>query len=291
MQTMAQVSVVTTVYQGEAYFDRARSSILEQTFSDFEWIIVEDGSTDQTPELLKKLEEENPRVNAFFPGRLGRAAALNFGVKQASADYIAIHDFDDISYPERLEKQVKHLESRPEVGVTGGYYIINNQIRNEQFIRRPPSNDQSIRRAFAQNIPFAHTLTMFRKRAWEDVNGYPLLDNLIDLGLWLDIANETNWQFSNLEETLGEHFVHNKSFWHRNFEYVDRQHDLAKLQQRAIEELQLPRWMYIYIAGRLLYPYLPTQLKQFVRDNVGSSEEESLSGTQCTDRSIRNREN
>lgn len=273
---MTQVSVVTTVYEGEEYFDRAKSSILEQTYDDYEWVLVEDGSSDRTPELLEELNDVSSRTKVYFPGRLGRAAALNFGVKKAEGKYIAIHDFDDISYSERLEQQANHLNSNPTVGVTGSYYILVNQIRNERFVRKPPTSDEKIRNGFAQNIPFAHTTTMFRKEAWETVDGYPLLDNLVDLGLWLKIANETEWHFSNIDEVLGEHFVHEESFWHRNFEYANRQRDLARFQIKAVRDLGLPKWMFAYAIGRLVYPYLPHSVKRLVRNTVGSSEEENL---------------
>lgn len=273
---MTQVSVVTTVYQGESYFDRAKSSILEQTYDNYEWILVEDGSSDRTPELLEELDQKYSRAKIYFPGRLGRAAALNFGINKAEGKYIAIHDFDDISYPERLEKQVNYLESNTNVGVAGSYYVLVNQIRNERFVRKPPTADEDIRRAFAQNIPFAHTLTMFRKEAWDAVDGYPLIDNLIDLGLWLELASETDWKFANVDDVLGEHFVHDESFWHRNFEYAKRQRDLSRLQARAIRNLNLPKWMYAYAAGRLVYPYLPHSVKRIVRNMVGSSEEENI---------------
>ena len=270
---MTKVSVVTTVYNGELYFNRAKSSILQQKYQNYEWVLVEDGSSDNTPELLERLEEDHPQVQAYFPSRLGRAAALNFGVNKAEGDYIAIHDFDDISYSERLEQQVAHLETNPDVGVTGSYYVLVNQIRDERFVRRPPTTDSKIRQAFARNIPFAHTTTMFRKEAWNAVNGYPLLDNLIDFGLWLKIASETEWKFSNIEEVFGEHFVHGESFWHRNFKYAQRQRDLARLQTQAIHKLNLPRWMYVYSIGRLVYPYLPNSIKRIVRRTVGQSDE------------------
>jgi hypothetical protein len=117
---------------------------------------------------------------------------------------------------------------------------------------------------------------MFRKEAWSQVGGYPMIDNLIDLGLWVKIAAETDWKFSNVPKTLGEHFVHDNSFWHRNFEYVKRQRDLAQLQARAIRSLDLPKWMYVYPAGRLVYPYLPNRIKRFVRRTVGKSNEEDV---------------
>ena len=78
-----RVSVVTTVYNGEPYGDRAIPSILAQTFTDFEWILVDDGSEDRTPEILRDLAQRDSRVRIFSPGRLGITKAANFGVSPA----------------------------------------------------------------------------------------------------------------------------------------------------------------------------------------------------------------
>jgi len=105
-----KVSVVSTVYNGVAYLDRAIPGILNQTFTDFEFILVDDGSTDNTLDELTKVARSDPRVKVFAPGRLGAAAAYNYGVAQATGEYVARQDFDDRSYPDRLRLQVALLE-------------------------------------------------------------------------------------------------------------------------------------------------------------------------------------
>jgi glycosyltransferase EpsE len=77
---LKKLSVVTTVYNGEQYFDRAIPSILNQTYSDFEWIIVDDGSTDATPQLLAEVAKKDARVKVLSPGRLGFTKALNYAI-------------------------------------------------------------------------------------------------------------------------------------------------------------------------------------------------------------------
>ncbi|MGH2709523.1 MAG: glycosyltransferase family 2 protein, partial [Actinomycetota bacterium] len=77
------MSVVTTVYNGVPYFDRAIPGILEQTFDDFEFVVVDDGSSDRTPDRLREVASRDPRVRIFSPGRLGAAGAYNYGVAQA----------------------------------------------------------------------------------------------------------------------------------------------------------------------------------------------------------------
>ncbi len=257
---MVRVSVVTTVYNGEPYMDRALPSILAQTYKDFEWVIVDDGSEDRTGELLQQVAAKDARIKILTPGRLGRTKALNFAVENAQGEYIVQQDWDDISYPERIEKQVTFLEAHPRVGVVGSFYVIVDEIRQERFIRKPPIKHEDIIKAMARYIPFAHTLVTFRKKAWEDAGGYPLVKDIEDLMLWIAIA-KAGWKLANIPEILGEHYVHPQSFWHRNFQYVERQRELAKVQLKAISELCLPKWMIIYPAGRLLYPFMPDWLK------------------------------
>jgi len=272
---MIRVSVITTVYNGEPYFDRAIPSILSQTFKDFEWIIVDDGSQDRTPELLHELALKDDRIKVFQPGRLGRAQALNYAVERARGEYIVQQDFDDISYPQRIEKQVAFLDKHSEIGVVGSYYIVVDEIRKEKYIRKPPCKHNEIIRAMAKYIPFAHTLVTFRKKAWEEAGRYPLVDDIEDLRIWIRIT-KAGWKLANIPEILGEHFVHSQSFWHRNFKYFRRQRELAKVQWEAIRVLDLPLWMGIYPVGRYLYPWLPTFLKRFVRRTLKLSKEEEI---------------
>ena len=135
-----RVSVVATVYNGEPYFDRAVPGILAQTFEDFEFVLVDDGSTDGTLPLLRELAARDARVRVFAPGRLGAARAYNFGVEQARGEYVARQDFDDRSYPDRLRLQVALLDARPKVGIVGGAYLLVDERRGERYVRMPPTD-------------------------------------------------------------------------------------------------------------------------------------------------------
>lgn len=266
-----KVSVVTTVYNGEPYVDRAIPGILGQTFEDFEWIIVDDGSQDRTPDILRDLARRDPRVRVFFPGRLGITAAANYGVSQATGEYIARQDFDDGSYPDRLRLQVEFLDARPDVGVVGGYYLLVDENRGERYVRMPPTEHRDIVAAMARYIPFANTIVMFRRRLWVEAGGYPAVTDLEDLRLWLQ-AGKLGWRFANIPEVVGEHYVHATSFFHRSYRYIDRQRDLARLQARIVRELDLPKWMYLFALGRYAYAYFPRGFKRVLRRRVGAGE-------------------
>jgi glycosyltransferase involved in cell wall biosynthesis len=270
-----KVSVVSTVYNGERYFDRAVPGILQQTYDDFEFVLVDDGSSDGSLRKLRELAETDRRVRLFAVSRMGAAAAYNYGVSQATGEYIARQDFDDRSYPERLRLQVALLDAHPEVGLVGGYYVVVDERRGERYVRMPPTDHSGIVAAMARYVPIAHTVATFRRRAWVEAGGYPSVNNLIDLRFYLRVA-KLGWGFANVPEVVGEHYVHDLSFFQRTLKYTERQRDLARVQAQAVRELGLPRWMYLYSLGRHAYAYIPPGLKRVVRRGlVGTRERDS----------------
>jgi glycosyltransferase EpsE len=271
-----RISVITPVYNGEKYFDRAIPGILSQTLTDFEWLIVDDGSTDSTAQKLAELAQQDSRVRILSPGRLGFVGALDYAIRQAKSDYIARQDFDDTSYPERLQQQVDFLDAHPQVGVVGTGYVVEDENRNERYVRQPPTEHSELLKLMAKCVPFAHTLVAFRKQAWEQAGGYPnVKDGIEDLRLWIAFA-KNGWQLAAIPETLGQHWVHPKSFWHKNFDYSYRQRVLAKVQMQAVQDLNLPIWMSLYPLGRYVYIYMPNSIKSFLRRSVAKSQEQDL---------------
>ena len=270
-----KVSVVSTVYNGEPYFDRAVPGILGQSFEDFEFILVDDGSTDRSLELLRELPSRDTRVRVFAPGRLGAAAAYNYGVAQARGEYIARQDFDDRSYTDRLRLQVALLDANPDVGIVGGSYLVVDEGRGERYVRMPPTRHPEILLEMAKGVPIAHTVATFRRRAWSEAGGYPLVNNLIDLRFYLRVA-KLGWRFANVPEVVGEHYVHGSSFFHRTLKYVERQRDLARVQAQAVRELGLPSWMYVFALGRHAYAYVPSGVKRVLRRGMASSRERDV---------------
>jgi glycosyltransferase involved in cell wall biosynthesis len=259
------------VYNGEAYADRAIPGILAQTFDDFEFILVDDGSQDRTLEILRDLASRDSRVRVFAPGRLGAAKAANYGIAQARGEYIARQDFDDCSYPDRLRLQVAFLDAHPEVGVVGGYYVLIDQNRGERYLRMPPTDHPAIISAMARYIPLAHTIATFRRQVWSEAGGYPEVANLIDLRFWLKVG-KLGWRFANVPEVLGEHYAHAASWFFSSLSYAERQRDLARVQAQAVRELGLPSWMYLFAVGRHAYAYIPPGLKRVIRRGIGPRE-------------------
>ena len=114
------VTVLMSVFNGARYLESAVRSILDQTFRDFEFVIINDGSTDNSPDLLERFDD--PRIRVIHTVNGGLAAALARGVDEARGDYIARMDADDLALPERLETQVAYLQQHPDVGVADSDY-------------------------------------------------------------------------------------------------------------------------------------------------------------------------
>ena len=121
------ISVVMSVYNGEKYLKRSIDSILNQTFKDFEFIIINDGSTDKSLEIIKSYDDD--RIVLIDQENKGLTKSLNIGIKTASGKYIARQDADDVSLPDRLKKQVDFLEVREDVVLLGcrAYEVIGEK--------------------------------------------------------------------------------------------------------------------------------------------------------------------
>jgi len=115
------VSVVMPVYNGERFLAAALASICGQTYRDFEFLVIDDGSTDTTPLILADAARRDSRIRIITqPANAGVVAARNAGLQQAQGRFIAVMDSDDVAVPERLARQASHFEAHPDVAVLGG---------------------------------------------------------------------------------------------------------------------------------------------------------------------------
>lgn len=156
-----KVSVVMAVYNGEGFLRQAVESVLNQTFSDFEFIIIDDASTDSSPAVLDSYND--PRlVRLGNKNNQGLSSSLNKGLKAARGDYIARMDADDVALPERLERQVHYLEEHPSVGVLGSTCRLIDAHGASIGMKSRPLDDIAIRWAALLRNPFLHPSVMIR---------------------------------------------------------------------------------------------------------------------------------
>lgn len=165
-----KLSVVLPVYNGLPYLEAALSSVLHQSFHDFELIVVNDGSTDGSDAIIEKLDD--PRVRYLRQPNKGLSATLNRGISIAKGRYIARQDQDDISFPLRFQKQVDYLDTHANVGMLGAWAEI--WVGNDPTTRllKHPTEDAAIRFGMLFDNYFVHSSVMLRRTALEEVGGY-----------------------------------------------------------------------------------------------------------------------
>jgi glycosyltransferase involved in cell wall biosynthesis len=162
-----RISVIMAVHNGERYVREAVDSILTQTLSDLELVIVNDGSSDATAAILATYTD--PRVRVFDNQRnVGPAAARSKAIRAARAEYIAIQDADDVALPMRLEKQICLLEKTRSVGLVGSHAITIDEQGNQQgLMAYPPADDRDIKWDLLFHNPFIHSSVVFRRSILE----------------------------------------------------------------------------------------------------------------------------
>ena len=166
-----KVTVLMSVYNGEKYLQEAIDSILGQTFKDFEFLIINDGSTDKTGEILKSYND--PRIKIINNEKnIGLTKSLNIGLRIAKGEYIARQDADDISMPERLEKEVEFLEQNRNIGVVGTDYLIINEKGKIVHIVKCLNCSRELKEKLLEGNQFGHGSVMLRKECIDKVGIY-----------------------------------------------------------------------------------------------------------------------
>jgi len=204
------VSVVMSVFNGERFLREAIESILSQTFSDFEFVIVNDGSTDGTASILDSYERSDPRVRVFHQENRGSAASDNRGCALARGKYIAHLDQDDVAPPDRLDRQVAFLENHEKVGLLGGAVEGIDDQGRRLFLEQLPLEDASIRAALRSfSFPLVHPALMMRKQAFDATVGYRAqFLRAEDYDLSLRIIE--GWEVANLPDVVLRKRIHSK---------------------------------------------------------------------------------
>jgi glycosyltransferase involved in cell wall biosynthesis len=174
-----KISVITTVFNCERFIRQSLESILNQTFRDFEYIVVNDGSTDNTLQKIREIASADDRIILIDnKTNIGRVKSLNTALENVKSSYIAIQDADDISLPERLEKQYNFLENNKDYVLAGANIIVMDEFEN--FISKPerPIENDEAKFSLLFRCTFANPSIMFRKKVIDE-NNIKYEDNFI----------------------------------------------------------------------------------------------------------------
>jgi glycosyltransferase involved in cell wall biosynthesis len=190
---MAKISVVLAVFNGAATFAATMASILQQTERDLEVIVVDDGSTDDTPHLAAEIARGDSRVRVLTQANEGLTRALIRGCAEAQAPVIARHDCGDRSHPERLAKQLAVLQNEPDVVLVSCYTRYRAPGGEELYVAEGDGEDvrRSLREDSVENVRGLshHGTAMFRRDAYVATGGYRAEFRVAqDLDLWVRLA-------------------------------------------------------------------------------------------------------
>ena len=214
--------MVMAVYNGELFLKEALDSALDQTYTNIEIIIINDGSTDSTKSILDGIDDERVKV-IHLEVNQGAANALNIGISQAKGSWIAIQDADDNSYPTRIEEQVQYILQNPQlVGVgtfieciPGNTGVSERWLRDVEKSRNSVVSKENIREIIYWGCPFTHSSVMFSKDIFWEVGGYNRDFKIAyDYDLWLRLLEKGDME--NVPKVLLQYRVDKKSLSNRN---------------------------------------------------------------------------
>jgi len=225
MEKNPKVSVVIPTYNSAQFIVETLESVFAQTYKDYEVIVVDDGSTDNTKEVLKPYMS---KIRYIYKENGGAASARNVGIKNAQGEYIAFLDSDDLWLPEKLEKQVRYFEKHPQIDMVFADCIrfgeeVSNTPRN--YTKRLISNDMFVNIWWYNIVPTS--TVMVRKSCFEKVGLFDEsreLETTEDKEMWLRIARE--YKVGYLKEIVTKYRVRTSGYSRSN---IDRAYNSAKL--------------------------------------------------------------
>ena len=250
-----KVTVLMSVYNGEKHLKEAIDSILTQTFTDFEFLIINDGSTDKTGETLRSYNDPRIRIIENLQN-IGLTKSLNKGLTLAKGEYIARQDADDISLQERLATQVNFLDNHPEIGLVGSWYIIIDRNGEELLKCTLPVENAEVRKRIMEFNPFAHGSVMLRKKCIEEVGPYDEKFSCAqDYELWFRILDRH--QAANISAYLYKWRFNQDSIVARRYaeqmKFICQAKELTKKRSKGIicsDNFATKNFLYYVIEGR-----------------------------------------
>jgi len=190
IQDVPLITVLMSVYNGERWLSEAIESVLHQTYSDFEFIIIDDGSVDNSREIIERYIPQDRRINFISKPNTGLADSLNHGIQKARGEWIARIDADDVCETTRLKKQIEQARSNSKLVFIGTGVSIINEVGEKLKIYSYPTKHEILLRNLITGRKFpAHSSAFYRTQVIRDLGGYrSRVKRSEDLDLWLRLS-------------------------------------------------------------------------------------------------------
>ena len=226
------VSVALPVYNGEKYLAEALDSILAQTFTNFEFIIIDDGSTDNSLFMLREYEQKDSRIRLISRKNKGFSNTVNEMIDLASGEWIARMDQDDIALPQRFEKQLQWLEQT-------GADICGSWVQffgtSDKRILKHPCSDAAIKMTLLFGSPLAHPTVFMKTELIKKLRYDPVWDKAEDYDLW-ERADRAGWKMTNIPEVLLSYRQHEAQISSAT----------SIKQQELTQKIRYRRWVFVF---------------------------------------------
>ena len=227
------ISVVLPVYNAEAYVREAVESVLAQSFTDFELILINDGSTDGSGAILCDLAARDTRIVLMERPNDGLVSALNEGIERARADLIARMDADDVTMPERFALQHARMVEEPELAVLGSFMRVMDKAGKIIRLDKYPLTPKAIARCLERGCPVSHPTVMMRRDAVLKAGGYHrAFPHAEDYELWLRMS-DLGYAIANLPQPLLNRRWHGANVTTLHWKKNGRSVILARLAHRV----------------------------------------------------------
>ena len=247
---MEKVSIIIPTYNREKYIKKALQSVLDQSYGNFEIIVVDDSESDRTEEMVKSLSREEVKY-IRNETRIGFVKSLNKGIEMANGEYIARLDDDDAWCDKQtLEKQVRFLKDHPDHVLVGGGAIMVDEKGKELRRILPPEKDEKIRELMLSDCLFSHSTVVFKKETWELAHGYDeKLNSAEDWDLWLKFGEFG--KFYNFQEYFVD-FLQEKQ---GKTQYIRQENMRTHLKLMKKYRSQYPNFYRAFLRGIISYLY------------------------------------
>jgi len=254
-----ELSVVMSVYNEKDFIKQSLDSLLNQTLSDYEIIVVDDGSSDGTTKILKNYQKYYSNIQVLYQDNNGLTTSLNRAIKNSSGDFIARADGDDIQVPTRLESQLRHLKENQEIGVVGSFYYEAGEITGK---RRLPTNSSEVHSTLIRYNPISHGSCMISREVFNKIGLYDeSLRVAQDYELWFRASRY--FKLENLPRflSLRRHHTNNVS----RKRYKQQQWNALCAKFRAIKRGNYPPKTSVYLFRNLINMILPGRVKRLFK--------------------------
>ena len=254
-------SVVMGVYNDETFIEQSMNSIISQLTDDMELVVVDDCSSDKTQCILQKYANADPRINLIINSEnQGVGYCAYIGVKEAKGKYIIRMDSDDISFPDRFQKQIQFLEENSEIDIVGAFAIEIDENNNKGIMRTMPiTHDEIVNSIWA--CPIIQPAVAFRREKIILAGNYnPKLRRRIDYELWFRCL-ASGLRFTNIPEPLVYYRFTPNSHRKQSLKLAFEQ---AKIGWEGCKMLDLPTWQYLAVAVPIFRAIFPPSISHLI---------------------------